>query len=217
MNRTFYERIGKRWLDAVGAILGLLVTSPIFVVAGILIRLTSPGPAFFRQERIGYLGRRFCIFKFRTMTWAPPVKGDLVTANDDPRITALGRFLRRTKIDEIPQLLNVLLGDMSLVGPRPEVPEYAAIYNLWQKRALMARPGISGPAAIAFVSEEEILARQTDKDAFYREFLLPAKLDLDLRYCENIRFITDLKLLAKTLVRIFDIRRPLSRPIQQQE
>jgi lipopolysaccharide/colanic/teichoic acid biosynthesis glycosyltransferase len=217
MNRTFYDRIGKRWLDASCAILGLLVISPVFVFTAILIRLTSSGPVFFRQERIGQMGRRFRIFKFRTMTWAGFTRGNLITANDDPRITFLGRFLRRAKIDEIPQLLNVLRGEMSFVGPRPEVPEYAATYSYWQKRALMARPGITGPAAIAFVNEEDILARQIDKDAFYRTTLLPAKLDLDLAYCENIRFQTDLKLLVKTFVRLFDIRRPLNRPVHRQE
>jgi lipopolysaccharide/colanic/teichoic acid biosynthesis glycosyltransferase len=217
MNRTLYDRIGKRWLDAACAVLGLLVTAPVFIITAILIRLTSSGPVFFRQERVGQLGRRFRIFKFRTMTWGGPAKGNLVTANDDPRITALGRFLRPTKIDEIPQLLNVLRGEMSFVGPRPEVPEYAAVYNHWQRRALMARPGITGPAAIAFVNEEEILAKQSDKDAFYRGTLLPAKLDLDLQYCENIRFLTDLKLVIRTLARLLDIRRPLDSPIHQQE
>jgi lipopolysaccharide/colanic/teichoic acid biosynthesis glycosyltransferase len=217
MNRTFYDRIGKRWLDAVCAILGLLVTSPVFVVTAILIRLTSSGPVFFRQVRLGQQGRRFRIFKFRTMASGASTKGNLITANDDPRITRLGKLLRRTKIDEIPQLLNVLRGEMSFVGPRPEVPHYAAGYTHWQSRVLMARPGITGPAAIAFVNEEEILARQLDKDAFYRATLLPAKLDLDLQYCENIRFLTDLKLVLKTLARLFDLRRPLNRPIHQQE
>jgi lipopolysaccharide/colanic/teichoic acid biosynthesis glycosyltransferase len=216
VNRTFYDRIGKKWFDASFAVLGLLVISPILVLTAILIRLTSSGPVFFRQKRTGRLGKSFRIFKFRTMVWDEGKSGNRVTATDDPRITSLGRFLRRTKLDEIPQLLNVLRGEMSFVGPRPEVPEYTATYNLWQKRILIALPGITGPAAIAFVNEEEILAVQPDKDAFYRASLLPAKLDLDVAYCENIRFLTDLALIFKTVALLFDVRKPLNRPFQEQ-
>lgn len=215
LNRTFYDRVGKRCFDFSFALLGLLFTSPILLLTAILIRFTSSGPVFFLQRRTGRLARNFRIIKFRTMFWDPAARGHRVTATDDPRITTLGKFLRRTKIDEIPQLWNVLLGEMSFVGPRPEVPEYTATYNLWQKRILIARPGITGPAAIAFVNEEAQLAGQADKDAYYREFLLPAKLDLDVAYCENIRFLSDLSLIFRTLMRIFEFRKPLNRQVQE--
>jgi len=215
LNRTFYDLFGKKWFDASFSALGLLVTFPILLATAILVRLTSPGPVFFRQERTGRLGKSFRIFKFRTMVWDQAANSTRVTATDDPRITKFGRFLRRTKIDEIPQLWNVLRGEMSLVGPRPEVPEYTASYNLWQKRSLIARPGITGPAAIAFVNEEEILARHPDKDAFYKESLLPAKLDLDVAYCENIRFLIDLNLIFKTVARLFEVRKLLDQPFHE--
>jgi len=216
MNRTFYDLFGKRWFDASFALLGLLVTFPILLLTAFLVRLTSPGPVLFRQTRTGRLGIPFLIFKFRTMIWHKVASGHRITATDDPRITLFGRFLRRTKLDEIPQLWNVLRGEMSLVGPRPEVPEYTASYNLWQKRVLIARPGITGPAAIAFVHEEEILAHHPDKDAFYRDSLLPAKLELDVAYCENIRFLSDLSLILKTVARLFEVRKPLDQPFQEQ-
>jgi len=166
------------------------------------VRLSSRGPTFFRQERTGQFGRPFRILKFRTMRPATHGVGPLVTAAGDSRITAVGRWLRKTKIDELPQLFNVLSGDMSIVGPRPEVPKYTALYNEEQRRTFLAKPGITGPAAIAFVNEEELLAAQTDREGYYVNTLLPAKLALDIQYCQNISVAADAKFILQTITRI---------------
>lgn len=200
MNPTFYSLIGKRYLDASLAFLGLIVLSPVLCLAALIVRLTSPGPVFFRQTRIGQFGRPFQIFKFRTMVVNGNANGPLLTASGDPRVTPLGRFLRSTKVDELAQLLNVLSGEMSLVGPRPEVPEYVAAYTKRQQRVLLVKPGITGPAASMY--EEELLGDQADKERFYLSTVLPAKLETDIAYSENIRISTDLKLIFHTIARV---------------
>ena len=218
--QTFYQRTGKRWLDLTFASAGLVVLSPLLVAVAAAVRLTSPGPAFFRQKRTGQFGTPFLIFKFRSMRGSSTAKGALLTAAGDPRITPLGYWLRKSKVDELPQLMNVFAGHMSLVGPRPEVPEYTAKYTERQRRILLAKPGVTGPATNAHVNEEELLASQPDKEAFYLSTVLPAKLETDLAYCENIRFAQDVKLiltaiglvLAKTL-RLF---KPLLNPSPKQ-
>jgi lipopolysaccharide/colanic/teichoic acid biosynthesis glycosyltransferase len=203
MTQTFYARIGKRWLDAVGALAGLIILSPVFLLAALAIKLTSPGPVFFSQVRVGRFGKTFRIFKFRSMNTTDAGSESLLTAAGDPRINSVGRWLRRTKTDELPQLINVLLGEMSLVGPRPEVPKYAATYSKRQRQVLLATPGITGPAANSYVNEEELLARQPDKDNFYLATLLPAKLELDLAYCENVRLVEDVKIIFATFCSVF--------------
>ncbi len=135
-------------------------------------------------------------------------RGDLITAGDDSRITALGRMLRKTKIDELPQLINVLLGEMSLVGPRPEIPEFTKHYAEKYRGVLLARPGITGPAASAYVREEEILAGRADSQNFYSAEILPRKLELDLIYCDDIRFLNDIKLIFQTFERILATLHP---------
>ena len=195
MTPTFYSQFGKRWLDLAFSIPGIVVISPVLIVAAISVRLSSRGPVFFRQIRVGRSGNTFYMLKFRTMVENDSANATMVTAANDPRITPVGSFLRKTKIDELPQLWNVVWGDMSLVGPRPEVPKFTAQYTKAQRAVLLARPGVTGPAAIAFVHEEEVLARQPDAELFYRTTLLPAKLALDLAYCENIRLWNDLRLL----------------------
>jgi lipopolysaccharide/colanic/teichoic acid biosynthesis glycosyltransferase len=197
--QTFYQRVGKRWLDLALASAGLIALSPLLVVVAAAVRLTSPGPAFFRQQRTGQFGAPFLIFKFRSMVGNSTAKGARITAAGDPRITPLGRWLRKSKVDEVPQLMNVLAGHMSLVGPRPEVPEYTAKYTERQRRILLARPGVTGPATNAHVNEEELLAGQPDKEAFYLSTLLPAKLEIDLAYCEDIRFAEDVKLILTAI------------------
>jgi lipopolysaccharide/colanic/teichoic acid biosynthesis glycosyltransferase/nucleoside-diphosphate-sugar epimerase len=202
MTMMFYRHAGKRYLDAMCAFIGLIVLSPLFAVVAIAVKLTSPGPAFFRQDRVGLNGNLFKIFKFRTMITAKaPAANSLVTASGDPRITKLGAWLRVTKIDELPQLINVLLGHMSLVGPRPEVSKYVNIYTDRQKHILRARPGMTG--ASINIYEEELLAAQADKEGFYINTILPAKLEVALQYCENISFWNDLKLIAGTFPMIF--------------
>jgi lipopolysaccharide/colanic/teichoic acid biosynthesis glycosyltransferase len=197
MSRSFYVHIGKRLFDTACALLGLLLLLPFLAIIAILVRW-SGGPIFFRQIRTGRYGTPFRVWKFRSMSVHKSGEGGLLTASGDVRVTPLGRWLRRTKIDELPQLFNVLAGEMSLVGPRPEVPRYTDKYTPEQRHVFSLRPGITGPASNAFISEEELLARQPDKEAYYLSVLLPAKLEGDLSYCRNLSFNKDLKLIANT-------------------
>lgn len=202
MKETFYFRIGKRWFDAIAAFAALVLLSPLFLLAAMAIKLTSRGPVFFRQVRVGRSEKPFRIFKFRTMTGQSQGRGALLTAAGDPRITVLGRWLRKTKVDELPQLINVVLGDMSLVGPRPEVPVYAARYTRRQRQILRVKPGITGPAANNYIDEEQLLACQPDKEAFYLASILPAKLEHDIGYSESVAFRGDLLIIFQTLAKV---------------
>jgi lipopolysaccharide/colanic/teichoic acid biosynthesis glycosyltransferase len=199
MTNTFYSRSGKRYFDAFVAFAGLVLLAPAFALLGLCVYLDSGSPIFFRQERTGRDGKPFRIWKFRTMKQAPEAHGALVTAAGDSRVTRAGLWLRRTKCDELPQLINVLLGEMSLVGPRPEVPYYTAGYTSRQRDVLRVRPGVTGPTANLYISEEELLAKQPDQATYYRAVLLPAKLEMDLDYAKSIGFNKDLKLLANTI------------------
>lgn len=199
---SFYARHAKRWFDAAVALLGILLLAPILIALSLGVLVSSGFPIFFRQERTGLRGSAFRIWKFRSMRNAPAGAGPLVTASGDSRVTPFGRWLRRTKCDELPQLFNVLFGEMSLVGPRPEVPLYTRDYSPAQRRVFLVRPGITGPTATTFISEEELLASQPDKDAYYRDVLLPAKLAGDLEYIRSLAFNTDLKLIANTVSRL---------------
>jgi lipopolysaccharide/colanic/teichoic acid biosynthesis glycosyltransferase len=203
MKQTFYTRFGKRGLDVLGAFAGLLLLAPVFVIIAVLVKVTSRGRVFFRQSRAGQLDKPFRIFKFRSMTGSESGPGAQLTKAGDPRITSLGRFLRTSKLDELPQLINVFLGQMSLVGPRPEVPEYVATYSCEQRRVLLAKPGITGLAAMNYVQEEGLLAAQKDKHHFYQVVLLPAKLKLDLQYCADVRLSEDLRILFGTFFKLF--------------
>jgi lipopolysaccharide/colanic/teichoic acid biosynthesis glycosyltransferase len=204
MAPTLYSRSLKRPFDAIASAAGLLLLSPLLLLVAIAVRLSSPGSALFSQMRTGLREKPFRILKFRTMLLAPPAAGSLLTAAGDSRVTPLGRWLRKTKIDELPQLWNVLVGHMSLVGPRPEVPRYTSRYSASQKAVFAARPGITGPSII--LNEEELMASQPDKEGFYLAAILPAKLAIDFSYCANIRFREDLRLLFLTFARLF--RRP---------
>lgn len=188
----------KRLLDLVASAVGLVVTSPLMLVAALAVRLESPGPVIFRQERIGQFGKPFEILKFRTMRAGAP--GAQVTTGDDPRITRVGSWLRSTKIDELPQLLNVLRGEMSLVGPRPEVPKYVA---QWPEDAralvLSVRPGITDPASIEFRREAEVLAAVPDPERHYVEEILPRKVELYSEYVRTRTFRGDLRIVFATL------------------
>lgn len=197
MTNNSYARFGKRLFDAVLSSIGVTLLSPLLLVVAISVRLSSPGPALFSQIRTGRLGKPFRIFKFRTMIAALPSSGSLLTASGDPRVTPLGRWLRKTKIDELPQLFNVLMGQMSFVGPRPEVPIFTARYDRRQRAVLLVRPGITCPG-IDF-DEEELLANAEDKEDFYVNKILPAKLEADLAYCRSIRFWTDQKIILQTV------------------
>ncbi len=199
MKQSFYLRFGKRFFDLAVAATGLILILPLLLAAGLAVKLSSRGTVFFRQNRVGQFGRPFQMFKFRSMRVGGEA-GSRLTAYGDPRITPLGAWLRWTKIDELPQLINVVLGDMSLVGPRPEVPEFVNHYTQEQRKVLEVRPGVTGPSAN--VHEEKLLSSCEDKEEFYVTEVLPGKLDIDLCYCGNITFRTDLATLLQTFAKL---------------
>ena len=196
----------KRLVDVVGAVVGLTLAAPVAVVVAAAIKLDSPGPVFLRQPRVGREGRSFRMWKFRTMAENAGAAGPKVTAAGDARVTRVGAVLRRTKLDEVPQLLNVLTGRMSLVGPRPEVPEYVALYRPEERAVLRVRPGITDPASIAYRDEETILARSPDPQRHYEEVVMRDKLAINLEYLERATVLSDLAVVARTLVAV--VRRP---------
>ena len=190
--------MGKRLFDLLLSALGLLLLAPLLLALALWIRLDSPGPALFRQQRVGQHGRLFRIHKFRTMRTA--VGGLPLTVGVDPRITRAGHFLRRHKLDELPQLIDVLKGDMSLVGPRPEVPRYVELYPAeLRAQALAVRPGITDPASLAHLDEAALLAAASDPERDYIERVLPAKLAAAVAYSQQATLASDLRLLARTV------------------
>lgn len=196
----------KRLLDIFFPLAGIIVLSPFLSLVAILIKLDSKGPVFFKQERIGLGFEPFTIIKFRTMEVDACRKGPLVTSGGDRRITKIGRLLRRTKIDELPQLLNVLKGDMSLVGPRPEVGKYVNIfrYDYWE--VLKVRPGITDFASLEYCDEEEALKKYADPEEGYIKEILPAKIVLYKKYLSEKGLLTDIKLIFLTLSRVISTR-----------
>jgi lipopolysaccharide/colanic/teichoic acid biosynthesis glycosyltransferase len=178
--------------------MGLVVLSPLFVVLAILIKLDSPGPVFYRGLRVGQGGLLFRMLKFRSMVQQAEQDGPGFTADGDPRVTRLGRVLRRTKLDELPQLINVLRGEMSMVGPRPEDPRYVALYAPEQRRVLDVRPGITSQASVQYRHEEAMLARD-DAEDIYVATLMPDKLRIELAYMDHMSLWTDLKVIAMTI------------------
>ena len=191
----------KRGFDLAMAGVSLIILSPLLVIVAVLIKIDSPGAVFFRGQRVGKDGRPFHIFKFRTMLQNAAQIGPGITSAGDPRITRVGRWLRRTKIDELPQLWNVVRGEMSLVGPRPEDPRYVALYTDEQRRVLGVRPGITSPASIQFRHEEAILPAG-DMDIYIKD-LMPAKIEADLKYLDRQTFGSDLVLLFRTALALF--------------
>jgi lipopolysaccharide/colanic/teichoic acid biosynthesis glycosyltransferase len=188
----------KRAFDFAVALVGLILSSPVLLAAAIAVKLGSPGPAIYSGPRVGRGGRPFQIHKVRSMKVGAAESGPPVTRRGDPRVTPAGRVLRRIKLDELPQLWNVLVGEMSLVGPRPEHPDFVKGYTAEQRRLLFVRPGITGPAAIAFFDEEEKL-RGSDPGLTYVRDVLPQKLALELDYLGRASFAGDLRILATTL------------------
>ena len=186
----------KRAFDILCSFLGLTVLSPVLLVVSVLVAVTSPGGVFFRQERIGKDGRPFRIFKFRSMR--KDNAGLKITTGNDSRITPVGRFLRKSKIDELPQLINVLVGDMSFVGPRPEVADYVNLYTPYQRQVLLVRPGITGLASIRFRNENNLLTASDDPNRTYVEQIMPRKIDLDLEYIPHASVFYDIKLIFQT-------------------
>ena len=190
----------KRLFDMVCAALGLLVLSPVLLVCALLVGLTSSGGVLFRQERIGKDGVPFTIYKFRSMR--KDNAGLKISTSRDTRITPVGRVLRKTKLDELPQLWNVLKGDMSFVGPRPEVREYTDLYTPEQRQVLMVRPGVTGLASIRYRNENELLTASSDPNRTYIDEVMPAKLALDLKYIPRACVSYDIKLIWETLVTV---------------
>jgi len=188
----------KRAFDIASALLGLALLAPLFLVVAAWIKLDSPGPVFFRQERIGRGGTPFRIHKFRTMR--VEAAGPALTVGADPRITRAGSFLRRSKIDELPQLIDVLRGDMSVVGPRPEVPRYVATYPpALRIKVLSVRPGITDPASLQFRDESALLARAADPEREYLEVILPRKLARAADYADHASLWSDLAVIGRSV------------------
>lgn len=187
-----------RILDIILASIGLVVLSPILLLLSVLIKLDSPGPIFYRARRIGQNGQPFYLYKFRSMIVDADRLGPGITTAADQRVTRTGRILRRYKLDELPQLFNVLLGEMSLVGPRPEDPRYVALYTAEQSKILMVKPGITGIAALTYRHEEEIL-QGPDWEHTYLQRVMPDKLALELAYSRHRTFWSDLGIIFKTV------------------
>lgn len=190
----------KRFYDLIFASAGLLVLSPVFAAVAIMVKSGDGGPVFFHQRRIGLNGTPFSIWKFRTMVVHAEQSGTLVTRGGDKRITRVGRFLRKTKLDELPQLWNVAKGDMSLVGPRPEVPKYVEQYSLEQKKVLQLKPGITDLATLVFRNEEELLSSAENLELFYLQHCVPKKIALNLQYARCATLWEDTKIILRTLL-----------------
>ncbi len=192
----------KRALDIIVSATGLLLLLPLLLILALLVRLTSNGPALFRQQRVGLGGKPFTMLKFRSMTVRDDAQKGSFDAGDDTRVTRIGRFLRKTKLDELPQLWNVMKGDMSIVGPRPEVPKWTEVYPKRWEKVLQVRPGITDPASIEFRNEEELLAASDDPEATYRNTILPRKLELYEQYIADNTAWTDASILLRTMLAV---------------
>jgi lipopolysaccharide/colanic/teichoic acid biosynthesis glycosyltransferase len=197
----------KRALDLVLATSGLCMTMPFFAMIALGIALTDGRPIFFRQHRVGHRGALFRIWKFRTMRVDAERSGGQLTVASDPRITQMGQWLRKLKLDELPQLLNVLSGEMTLVGPRPEVPRYTALYNEQQRGVLDLVPGITDPASIKYCNENEILESATDSERCYVDVIMPEKIALNLDYAQRATLLSDIGVILSTLRRIVAMER----------
>jgi len=193
----------KRLFDICASLLALVLLSPLFLFISLVILLGSKGGVFYKQQRVGRNGKPFLLFKFRSMR-PQSDKGSLITIGGrDSRITREGYFLRKYKLDELPQLLNIIRGDMSIVGPRPEVQRYVDLYTPEQRQVLNVRPGLTDWASIQYMDENELLGKSSDPEHTYIHEIMPAKLELNLRYIREAGFITDLKIIFLTIFKIF--------------
>lgn len=195
--------LAKRALDVAGSSLALVLLSPLILALAVWVKVTSPGPVLYRAPRVGLQGRPFLMYKIRTMVVDADRIGGSSTPDDDPRITPVGRILRRHKLDELPQLINVLKGEMSLVGPRPQVQWAVDLYSPEERQVLTVQPGITDYASLRFPNEGEILRASTDPDKEYIEKIHPEKMRLSLEYVRQRSFRTDVSILVGTLVGIF--------------
>jgi lipopolysaccharide/colanic/teichoic acid biosynthesis glycosyltransferase len=194
-----YSQMPKRLFDLIFSLLGLFLLFPFFILIAILIRLDSTGPVFYLQERVGQGGNLFRLFKFRTMRTGADKSTAITVGNRDPRITRVGYYLRKLKLDELPQLINVCLGTMSLVGPRPELKKFVDLYSAEQRKVIEVKPGITDYASIEFRNENELLEGKPDPIEFYIREIMPVKLNLNLKYIETRSFWIDLKIIAQTI------------------
>lgn len=210
--RSSYQ-ISKRAIDIVVSSFGLLLTSPIVIAAAIAVRLDSRGPVLFKSPRVGLGWRPFNLYKLRTMRFQNPGSGPHVTAGSDERITSVGRILRKTKIDELPQLINVLLSDVSLVGPRPEAPKFVAMFKKEYDEILKVKPGLSDRATLEFVDEESILASEKEPEEAYVRKVLPKKIEYYLEYVRNPSLSEDMKIIVETAALV--VRRTLGSLIER--
>lgn len=191
----------KRIFDFLVSLVGIIILSPIFIIVSIAIKLDSRGNILFLQKRVGRYGKEFNIYKFRTMVTDAEKLGKQITIGKDNRITKFGAFLRKFKIDELPQLFNVLKGDMSLVGPRPEVPKYVSLYNNEQKKVLDVRPGITDMASLRYKDENDILGKVDNPEDYYINVIMKDKLQLNLEYIEKSNIFFDIYLILKTIIK----------------
>ena len=196
------QLIAKRAMDIAISAAALCVLWPVFLLIALAIVIDDPGPVFYRQVRVGRGGRPFRIFKFRTMVVDADKKGLSITVGRDSRITRVGAFLRKTKLDELAQLLNVLCGQMSFVGPRPEVPRYVELYTPYQRQVLLVRPGITDYASIAYRNENDLLAGAEDPERMYIDVIMPDKIELNMKYLREISPLADLRLILKTVIAV---------------
>lgn len=192
----------KRIFDIIFSFLGMILLLPFFVIICLSIIVNSGLPLFYFQERVGKNSRTFKLIKFRTMRANSDKKGLLTIGGRDPRVTAIGYYLRKYKLDELPQLLNVLVGSMSLVGPRPEVSKYVNLYNAKQLQVLNVKPGITDFASLEFINENDLLAQSSNPEETYINSIMPQKLDLNLQYIAQQSFMTDIKIITHTLLKI---------------
>lgn len=194
--------MAKRLLDLLVSFFGILLLSPLLLILALAVKSGSKGPVLYKQKRIGRYGKPFLIWKFRTMHINADKMGLLTVGGKDPRVTNTGYFLRRYKLDELPQLFNVLFGDMSLVGPRPEVEKYVLLYNEEQKKVLSVKPGITDYASIEYLHENELLGASSDPEKTYVEEIMPAKLNLNMKYIRNPGIQSDLRIILLTIKKI---------------
>lgn len=191
-----------RFFDFVLSLVGLVILAPIFIVLAVWIKIDSVGPVFYKQIRVGQNGKDFGLFKFRSMVVDADKKGLITVGGKDPRITRSGYFIRKYKLDELPQLINVLVGDMSLVGPRPEVRKYVELYDDEQNKVLSVKPGITDYASIEYMDENEILGKSTDPEKTYIEEIMPEKIKYNMKYIKNRSLIEYFKIIFLTVLKI---------------
>lgn len=192
----------KRVFDILASLVGLLILFPFLIILCIIIKINSKGKIFYMQSRVGLNNVDFKLFKFRTMHVDAEKKGLITIGSRDPRVTSIGYYLRKYKLDELPQLLNVFLGDMSLVGPRPEVRKYVDMYSVEQLKVLSVKPGITDFASIEFSNENELLGKSDNPDKLYVDEIMPHKLSLNLKYIQQQSLLLDFKLIFKTFLKI---------------